>query len=108
MFQNMFDTFFITLTFILFLLQPLSSIPAQEKKYLYLGLEKILELPSLAEVPCQQDFPYDPYIGISASAAVVPYGGADTLMVCGLTFLDLGCYVWRQSGWELSDTLFNG
>jgi len=96
---------------ILLLFQPVHSVPVQEKDYLYLGPEKILELPSLAEVPCKQGFwttgTY-PHKYISATAAVVPYGGADTLMICGLTWDLRGCYVWRQGGWELSDTLFNG
>jgi len=96
---------------ILLLFQPGHSVPVQEKDYLYLGPEKILELPSLAEVPCKQGFwttgTY-PHKYISATAAVVRYDGADTLMICGLTWDLRGCYVWRQGGWELSDTLFNG
>ena len=85
-------------------------VPVQEKGYLYLGPGNVLELPSLTEVPCQQDCPFGPgtHSYISGTAAVVSYGGADTLMICGLKSDLRGCYVWRQSGWELSDTLFNG
>ena len=98
---------------ILLLLQPVSSGPVQEKEYqyLYLAPDKVLELPSLAEVSCQQDCPFGPgFYGhiYGASAAVVPYAGADTLMICGLSNDLRGCYVWRQGGWELSDTLFDG
>ena len=85
---------------LLLLLQPAYSSPGEEEEYLYLGPNRIVELPSLAEVPCQQDFPLTNQIwGI---AAVVPYGGADSLMLCDSM---VHCYVWRNSGWELSDTL---
>ena len=89
---------------LLLLLQPAYSSPGEEEEYLYLGPNRIVELPSLAEVPCQQDFPLTNQIwGI---AAVVPYGGADSLMLCE-SFNSRGCYVWRNSGWELMDTLFS-
>jgi len=103
------------LVVVLSLLPSVTSGPVEEKRYLYLGpgrdYGKILELPSLAEVPCEQHCPFGPgtHNGISGtSAAVVPYDGAGTLMICGLKNNLRGCYVWKQSGWELSDTLFNG
>jgi len=97
---------------ILLLLVYVSSGPVENKEYLYLGPGQILELPSLAEVPCQQNAPFGPptvthYVSRTA-AAVVPYAGAGTLMICGLNTILRGCYVWRKSRWELSDTLFNG
>ena len=103
---------FRTLAAILLLLQCVSSGPVQKKKYpyLYLGPNKVLELPSLAEISCQQDCPFGPPYDVirGASAAVVPYAGTDTLMICGLSYDLRGCYVWRQGGWELSDILFDG
>jgi len=72
--------------------------PVQD--YLYVGPDKILELPSLTEVPCEQNYPNEKRL--FSSAAVVPYGGADTLMLCEVD----NCYAWRNSGWELSDTTF--
>ena len=94
------DSIFGTLLLLFALLHLVNtgSVP-KDKNYLYLGPKKILELPSLAELPCQQ--PDD--IFLNEAAAVVPYHGADTLMRCGLD----GCHVWRQSGWEQSDTKFN-
>ena len=90
------------------LLHAVSSV--QGKEYLYLGPDKILDLPSLEEVDCDQGFPLDTQHLQYASAAVVPYGGADTLMLCGVspgTFGE-GCRVWREGGWELGDTTFRG
>ena len=72
-------TVFATMAF----LQPFNS--AEGREFLYLGPDKILELPNLEEVPCDQDFPLDTQHLQYASAAVVPYGGADTLMVCGIS-----------------------
>jgi len=113
MFLDIFYPVCRALAAILFLLQPVSSGPVQEKEYLYLGPDQILELPSLAQVPCEQNCPFGPWTPSSsylsgAAAAVVPYDGVDTLMVCGIRYDLKGCYVWRKTGWELSDTLFKG
>ena len=101
----MFDQIFRVLVAILLLLQAVYT-----KEFLYLGSDKILELPSLAEVPYKQNCPFGPgtHMYIHGTAAVVPYDGADTLMVCGLKFDLRGCYVWSKEGWELSDFLYNG
>jgi len=115
MFLDIFYPVFRALVAFILLLQPVSSGPVQEQEYLYLGAEQILELPSLAKVSCEQNCPFGPgfwdpsvsYLS-GAAAAVVPYGGVDTLMVCGLRNNLKGCYVWRKTGWELSDTLFKG
>ena len=99
----MFDFIFRALLTISTFLQLVCSEPAQEKDYLYVGPDMILELPSLAKVPCEQNYPGNENT-LFSSAAVVPYGGADTLMLCEKD----ECYVWRNSGWELSDTTFRG
>ena len=94
------DSIFGTLLPFLALLQLVNTGSLQkDKSYLYLGPRQILELPSLAELPCQQpNAMFSNEVG-----TVVSYHGADTLMRCGLD----GCFVWRQSGWEQSDTKFN-
>ena len=104
----MFDPSIRALFTTMVLLQDVYSV--QEKEYLYLGPDKILELPGLDEVECDQDFPLDTQHLQYASAAVVPYGGADTLMLCGTSpgTAGEGCRVWREDGWELSDTTFRG
>ena len=110
LFQDTFNLVYTALA-ILLLLQSVSSSPVEDKGYLYLGPGHILELPSLLEVSCQQNCPFGPgtHSYVSGTAAtVVPYGGAGTLMICGLKNDLRGCYVWKKSGWELSDTLFNG
>ena len=101
----MFDQIFRVLVAILLL----SSVPSHNKVFLYLGSDKILELPTLAEVPCKQNTPFGPgsHLYIHGTAAVVPYGGVNTLMVCGLRFDLRGCYVWSKEGWEPSDFLYN-
>merc|ERR1719369_1245174 len=113
MFLDIFYPVFRVLVALLLLLKPASSGPVLEKEYLYLGANKILELPSLVIFFCEQNCPFGPWTPSSsylsgAAAAVVPYGGVDTLMVCGLRNNLKGCYVWRKSGWELSDSLFKG
>merc|ERR1719431_2222787 len=72
--------------------------------YLYFDHKTIFKLPSFEKLECQQDFP-PPGI-MFGSAAVVPYNGTDSLMVCGGERSEYGCYVWLQSGWKLTETEF--
>ena len=68
----MFGPIFGALVVIPLLLQAASSVPVQEKGYLYLGPGNVLELPSLTVVPCQQDCSFGPgtHSYISGTAAV--------------------------------------
>jgi len=74
------------------------------ESYLYLNDKKILDISTLDEVACNQDFPEKPIL--EAIAGIVPYKGNNELMVCGGKDMT-GCRIWTVDGWVQSDTGFN-